>query len=217
MLVKIAIVVPAFNEADSIARVVAAISPYGTPIVVDDASADDTGARAASAGAIVVRHVFNLGYDQALATGFDKAVDIDADAIVTIDGDGQLDSAAIGVVLDKLERVPLVLGTRSSDAPRFAETLFNLYTRIRFGVPDVLCGLKGFRMEHYLEHQFRAGSSSVHTAMALALLRGREPFALVPVTVKPRLGASRYGGVWRANVRILRALGGAVWNDLWRR
>ncbi len=194
--------------------VVAAISRYGTPIVVDDASADETGARAASAGAIVVRHELNRGYDQALLSGFDKAVEIGSDAIVTIDADGQLDSAAIGAVLDKLEHLPLVLGTRSSGAARFAEALFNRYAQSRFGVTDILCGLKGFRTEAYFRHRTCADSSSVHTALALALVREGAPFAQVPVAVKPRLGASRYGGIWRANMRILRALGAAINTDL---
>ena len=64
---KVAIVVPAFNEAESIADVVAAIRDYGTPIVVDDASVDATALQAQAAGAIVVRHRRNLGYDGALA------------------------------------------------------------------------------------------------------------------------------------------------------
>ena len=56
-----AIVIPAFNEADSIAAVVSAVSAYGTPIVVDDGSSDDTATLAARAGAVVVRHDVNRG------------------------------------------------------------------------------------------------------------------------------------------------------------
>ena len=197
---KTAIVVPAFNEAESITPMVAAICAYGTPIVVDDASTDDTGRRAVAAGAMVVRHETNRGYDGALASGFRKAEEIGADCIVTIDADGQLDTGAIAPVLDKLEkRAQVVFGIRSAGAARFAEMLFNFYTRFRFGVPDILCGLKAFRTEAYLRHRSCADSSSVYTAVALALLREGAPFALVPVAVRPRLGASRYGGIWRAN------------------
>ena len=70
---KAAIVIPAFNEADSIGDVVAAVSAYGTPIVVDDGSSDDTGLLASKAGAVVVRQEVNDGYDAALSRGFDKA------------------------------------------------------------------------------------------------------------------------------------------------
>ena len=212
---KTAIVVPAFNEADSIASVVAAIRAYGTPIVVDDASSDNTDKQAAAAGAMVVRHKTNRGYDGALASGFRRAEEIGVESIVTIDADSQLDPAAIPSVLDRLEKhTQVVLGIRSTGAARFSEMLFNLYTRSRFGVPDILCGLKGFRTEAYARHRHCFATPSVHTALALALLREGAPFDIVPVPVQPRRGRSRYGGVWRGNVRILRALAGALHDDL---
>ena len=217
--VTAAIVIPAFNEADSIASVVAAVAGYGTPIVVDDGSADDTGARAAAAGGLVVRQEPNRGYDAALASGFAKADEIGADLIVTIDADGQLNSAAIPAVFSQLTtgQAMLVLGVRQNGAGRWSESLFNLYSRLRFGVPDILCGLKGFRTEVYRPHRARAAMPSVHTALALALLRAGTPFALVPVEVRSRAGRSRFGGAWRANIKILRALGRAVIDDLGRR
>ena len=212
---KTAIVIPAFNEAESIVSVVTAIGAYGTPIVVDDASTDETSKRATAAGAMVVRHETNRGYDGALASGFHRAEEIGAESIVTIDADGQLDSAAIPPALDRLEKhAHVVLGIRSTGAARFSEMLFNRYTRFRFGVPDILCGLKAFRTEAYARHRNCTGAASVHTALALALLREGATFALVPVPVHPRRGRSRYGGVWRGNIRILRALAGAVRDDL---
>ena len=140
---KAAIVIPAFNEADSIGDVVAAVSAYGTPIVVDDGSSDDTGLLASKAGAVVVRQEVNDGYDAALSRGFDKADEIGADVVVTTDADGQLDTAAIPRALEKLAKVDLVLGVRDTGAARYSEALFNLYSRARFGVPDILCGFQG--------------------------------------------------------------------------
>ena len=217
--VTAAIVIPAFNEADSIAGVVAAVAGYGTPIVVDDGSTDDTGSRAAAAGGLVVHQEPNRGYDGALASGFAKADEIGADLIATIDADGQLDSTAIPAVFSQLTtgQAKLVLGVRQNGAARWSESLFNLYSRLRFGVPDILCGLKGFCTEVYRPHRACAATPSVHTALALALLRAGTPFALVPVAVKTRPGQSRFGGAWRANVKILRALGRALVDDLVQR
>jgi glycosyltransferase involved in cell wall biosynthesis len=217
--VTVAIVIPAFNEADSIAAVVTAVSAYGTPVVVDDGSSDETGARAAAAGAVVVRQDSNRGYDAALARGFAKAEEIGADVIVSADADGQLDPASIPAILRALNEGPaqFVLGIRNTGAARWSEALCNLYTQWRFGVPDILCGMKGFRVELYRSHRGWMDGRSVYTAMALALLRAGVPFALVPVAVKSRPGASRFGGVWKANVRILRALGQALVNDIARR
>ena len=47
----VAIVIPAYNEAATIAGVVDSVSPHGMPIVVDDCSTDDTGTYALAAGA----------------------------------------------------------------------------------------------------------------------------------------------------------------------
>lgn len=213
---KAAIVIPAFNEAESIAAVIAAVSAYGTPVVVDDGSSDDTGARAAAAGAVVVRQDPNRGYDAALARGFAKADEIGAEFVVTADADGQLSPASIPPILAELSNGPaeFVLGVRETGAARWSEALFNLYTRLRFGVPDILCGMKGFRIDTYRAHREWMNTPSVYTAMALAALRSRCPFALVPVAVKSRPGASRFGGLWKANIKIARSLGHALVNEL---
>jgi glycosyltransferase involved in cell wall biosynthesis len=215
--VRAAIVIPAFNEADSIANVVAAVAAYGTPVVVDDGSDDDTGARAAAAGAVVVRHDRNGGYDKALASGFAKADEIGADVIVTTDADGQLNACAIPTVLDHLREVPLVIGVRERGAGRWSESLFNIYARLRFRVADILCGMKGFRTDLYRAHRAQAGLPSVFTALALAMLRAGTPFATVMIGVRARHGRSRFGGAWRGNVKILRALGMAFRDDLFGR
>jgi glycosyltransferase involved in cell wall biosynthesis len=215
--VKAAIVIPAFNEAGSIASAVAAVAPYGTPVVVDDGSEDDTGARAATAGAVVVRHEHNGGYDMALATGFAKADEIGAEVIVSTDADGQLNANAIPMILQRLNDVPLVLGIRQNGAARWSEALFNIYARLRFGVSDILCGMKGFRTDIYRPFRAQAVLPSVHTALVLALLRAGTPFALVPVAVRARPGVSRFGGAWRGNIKILRALTYALRDDCLRR
>ncbi len=212
-----AIVIPAFNEAGSIADVVAAVACYGTPVVVDDGSDDDTGARAKAAGAVVVRHERNGGYDKALASGFAKADEIGAEVIVTTDADGQLNTGAISAVLGRLSEVPLVIGVRESGGGRWSESLFNVYTRLRFGVADILCGMKGFRTDLYRPYRAQAALPSVFTALALAMLRAGAPFATVPVGVRARPGRSRFGGAWRGNIKILRALGAALRADLFGR
>lgn len=214
---KVAIVIPAFNEAESIAAVVTAVRAYGTPVVVDDGSSDDTGERALAAGAVVVRQHPNRGYDAALARGFEKAAEIGADVIVTTDADGQLDTTAIPVALDKMNDADLVLGVRQTPPARWAERLFNRYTQVRFGVPDILCGMKAFRVDQWYAESARMAEQSVYTALALSLLRRGKLLALVPVGVRPRDGISRFGASWRGEWRILRAFALAIREDIVRR
>ncbi len=82
--------VPAFNEAQVIGGVLAGVrAVYPLVIVVDDCSTDATAVHASGAGAIVLRHVINLGQGAALQTGISYALRQGADAIVTFDADGQ--------------------------------------------------------------------------------------------------------------------------------
>ncbi|HET9898586.1 MAG TPA: glycosyltransferase family 2 protein [Streptosporangiaceae bacterium] len=68
----LAVIIPARNESDRISATVkaaAAIPGVDLVIVVDDGSADGTGAQAAHAGAVVSRHAVNRGKAAAMETG----------------------------------------------------------------------------------------------------------------------------------------------------
>ena len=91
---KIAVVVPAYNEGESVGDVIRQIPKEvcGEPtavLVVDDGSRDDTGEEAAKAGAIVARHVINRGGGAALRTGYRLMAESGALVVVTLDADGQ--------------------------------------------------------------------------------------------------------------------------------
>ncbi|HWM64671.1 MAG TPA: glycosyltransferase family 2 protein, partial [Solirubrobacterales bacterium] len=91
---KVAVVVPAYNEADNIGvvldRMPAEVCGVEISVlVVDDGSRDGTGDVAAKHGAIVARHVINRGGGAALRTGYRLMVDSGAEVVVTLDADGQ--------------------------------------------------------------------------------------------------------------------------------
>jgi glycosyltransferase involved in cell wall biosynthesis len=107
-------VVPALNERDSVAAVVERVANYvDEVIVIDDGSSDDTGAVAAGAGAIVIRHPDRRGVGAAVASGLVRAKDVGATAVVQVDGDGQHDADGIRDLLAALDSgADLVIGTR---------------------------------------------------------------------------------------------------------
>ena len=87
---QVVAVIPAYNEERFIGSVVLKARQHvDRVIVVDDGSTDATGAIAAAAGAIVLRHEPNQGKGAALNTGFHHARDLGARAVVLLDGDGQ--------------------------------------------------------------------------------------------------------------------------------
>src|SRR6185369_11976811 len=96
------IVIPAYCEEPVIGDVVRdAMRVADAVIVVDDGSTDQTGERARSAGAIVVRHAINRGAGAATSTGIIAATRLGATAIATMDADGQHRAEDVGHVLDR--------------------------------------------------------------------------------------------------------------------
>jgi len=109
------IVMPAFNEEECVADVVAEVFkqlPGVQCLVVDDGSVDDTAKRARAAGAIVVVLPFNLGVGAAMRVGFRYALDGGYRNVVQIDSDGQHNPAEVPKLLTELESADLVLGAR---------------------------------------------------------------------------------------------------------
>lgn len=113
------VVIPAYNEADTIGDVVSslpdAVHGYAVrALVVSDGSVDETTEIAAANGAMVVEHPINQGQGGALKTGFEVALENDAAIVVTADGDGQhpaaeLDRLVAPIVRDEAD---YVMGSR---------------------------------------------------------------------------------------------------------
>lgn len=86
------VIIPAYNEAETVADVIAAIHRLGPAynvVVVDDGSTDATAAVAKRAGAEVIQLPFNLGIGGAMQTGYRYALRNDYDVAVQCDADGQ--------------------------------------------------------------------------------------------------------------------------------
>lgn len=112
---KTLVVMPAFNEEESVRKVVLEVFeklPGISCLVVDDGSSDETTAEALAAGARVAKLPFNLGVGGAMRVGFRYALEQGFDNVVQIDADGQHDPAGVLALLARLDNADLVLGAR---------------------------------------------------------------------------------------------------------
>lgn len=165
---RIAVVIPAFNEARSIAEVVRDVVDHGyAPIVVDDGSSDETGAEARGAGATVLRHWVNRGYGAALTTGSDWAVERGYEIVVHFDADGQHAVEEIEAIVEPVTagEADATIGSRFLGEGRRIPLLRKILIKAAITFTRVLSGVK-LSDAH---NGFRAFSSS-----ALRQLKCRE-------------------------------------------
>ena len=114
---RILIIVPAYNEAESIASTIDSIradAPWADIAVVNDGSQDATAEIARSKGVILLNLPYNLGIGGAMQTGYIFACERGYDVAIQVDGDGQHDPAYIPVLLAPMETgaADLVIGSR---------------------------------------------------------------------------------------------------------
>jgi glycosyltransferase involved in cell wall biosynthesis len=206
------VVIPAFNEAGTIGKVLEAIreaDPVLPLLVVDDGSTDDTAGAARRAGAVVLRLPINLGYGIALQTGYKYALREGYDCVVQLDGDGQHEPADIPRLLGVLQRdtADLALGSRflgetayRPGLPRAAgmrlfRALTFLLTGVRFS--DVTSGYQALNrevLEFFATERYPADYPDADVLVMLT--RAGFRITEVPVRMYPRRnGGSMHAGL----------------------
>jgi glycosyltransferase involved in cell wall biosynthesis len=201
----LSVVIPAFNEADVIARAVAeaeaALAPHFRQfeiIVIDDGSTDDTAAEVfsalpASTHTRILWHDDNRGYGAALRTGFEAAR---FELVAFTDADCQFDLTDLARLVPLAAEVPIVAGYRADRKDplrrRFLSWGYNVLARALCGtrVRDVDCALKVFRREVLEGLMPESRGFFVNTEMMTRARQLGLDVAEVPVTHRPRAGGA---------------------------
>jgi glycosyltransferase involved in cell wall biosynthesis len=203
---QVVIIIPAFNEENTIANVVQSVKKYGDVIVVNDASIDSTEKRARGSGAIVINHNQNKGYDQALNSGFIEAERRNYDAVITFDADGQHRPFYIKKVIEMLDDGADIVITNRDIHQRVAESFFSFITKKIYGIYDPLSGLKGYRISIYKSLGHFDSYGSIGTELMLFAVKNGYSMKQFPIKLKERIDAPRFGKALNANYKIFRAM-----------
>ena len=204
---RIAIVIPALNEARTITPIIEGVKEYGTVIVVNDGSTDDTEELSEKAGAEVVTHSRNIGYDMALYSGFSRAAELGKEFIVSIDADGQHNPKDMLEMLKVICTGESKLALAYRDKPaRVAEYLFRIVAKRQYGINDILCGLKAFHVDLFREYGHIMKAQTMGTGLAIRSIKAGNKPIQVPISVKNRLDSPRIGRIFKANLRILNGM-----------
>jgi glycosyltransferase involved in cell wall biosynthesis len=208
---SLSIVMPAKNEAGTIATVVSEARRNfvnAEIIVVDDGSSDNTAALARDAGAQVISHPVSLGNGAAVKTGVRAAK---GEVLVLMDGDGQHSATEIPPLLEMLERgYGMIVGARDFGSHAnfgrlFANGVYNGLASLISGhrILDLTSGFRAVRANQFKQFLYLLPNGfSYPTTITMAFLRSGYPVGFVPVNASKRTGKSHIKPI-RDGVRFL--------------
>jgi len=189
---RIAIVIPVYNEQETVVGVVNEAKKYGDIILVDDNSTDNTYKLLKNENIKILRNSKNIGYEKSLYIGFKNATKTNYEIIVSIDGDGQHPIKFIPLFIRYLDKgADLVVGNRSKKQ-RLGEYLFSFFFNIISGIKDPLCGMKAFKTKIYSEKKFPFFTSIGSEILTYCIAKNKK-IRQININTEARLGKSRFG------------------------
>jgi glycosyltransferase involved in cell wall biosynthesis len=197
---ELSIVIPVFNEAASLAALIESIHALRLAraeiIVVDDGSTDDSAEVALNAGAVVIRHPYNIGNGAAVKTGIRAAK---GRLLLFMDGDGQHKPEDIPKLLAEAGTYHMVVGARAKGSKlRFhryaANQLYNMLATYvtQFQIQDLTSGFRVLTRREALRFiDLLPNTFSYPTTLTLAFLRSGFTVRYVPIRTLYRAGQSK--------------------------
>ena len=212
MKLRVLVVIPAYNEAESIGAVISDVKKEikGADIlIINDKSTDETAAVVEKyKGVKLINNIFNLGYAYSIQTGIKYARKHDYDFVIQMDADGQHPASEAKKLLEKAEKrdADIVLGSRyfkSSEYPapffrRFGTRMFEWLIRI-FCNRKITDPLTGFQVlnKRTIEAYSKAGAYPEYPDAGLIIEMLMRGYKIVEVPVKMKIrenGESMHAG-----------------------
>ena len=190
---KTCVLIPSFNEERTIGSIVREIKDMGLDvIVVDDGSSDDTQKVASENGALVMRHVKNMGKGASIKEGFDFILrTTNFDAVIVMDGDGQHNPGDIPKFITRAEEYgdDIIIGNRMTlpkDMPfaRLATNKFMsflLSTMCKQSIPDTQCGFRLIKRKIFKAIDLESKKYDLESEFLIQASRKQFKIASVPI------------------------------------
>ena len=219
---SIVITITAYNEEKNLANVLETARKYGTLIVVDDGSFDNTSSIAKEYNAHVIKHPFNLGQGIAVLTGFKVALTHPCQFIVEMDGDGQHNPNDIPKFISRFEETnsdivvgSRILGSNHKNAPLIRRVFLPHFTWVinkltGYSMTDSMCGFRVFKADslrrvHYVLDQLQE-PQYLAAEMFIRFSRAGLTISEIPIHLVDRQHGMSYKGCMRYGWGVIRAI-----------
>ncbi|MEW6673425.1 MAG: glycosyltransferase family 2 protein [Thermodesulfobacteriota bacterium] len=207
---KVSIIIPAFNEANTIGGLVGTIKtlyPDYEVIVINDGSGDDTAAAAKYSGATVYSHPYNIGNGAAIKSGIKVA---GGDILVFMDGDNQHGPEDIAELIKYLPAYDMVVGARSMGAHAswsraIGNKLYNWLASYvaKFSIKDLTSGFRAVKADLARNFLYLLPNTySYPTTLTLGVLRNGGSVKYLPIKIKKRKSGKSNISLFRDGVRF---------------
>lgn len=202
---SVSVIIPAFNEEDSIGDVIQEIQslyPGFEIVVINDGSTDRTAEIAVAAGAKVYSHPYNIGNGAAVKTGIRNA---QGDVLVFMDGDGQHAPGDIEQMLACLPAYDMVVGARlkggqASLGRAIGNRLYNWMASYvaNFKIKDLTSGFRVVKADIARNFLYLLPNTySYPTTITLGILRTGLSVKYIPIDICRRKSG-------KSNIRIVK-------------
>ncbi|MDJ0986007.1 MAG: glycosyltransferase family 2 protein [Desulfobacterales bacterium] len=191
---KVSVVIPAFNESQTIADLIHRILqryPEFEVVVIDDGSDDNTAEVAADAGARVYSHPYNIGNGAAIKSGIRAAT---GEILVFMDADGQHDPEDMGRMLAHMPEFDMVVGARAKGSQAsigrsIGNKIYNWLGSYvsKFQIQDLTSGFRAVKADVARSFVYLLPNTySYPTTITLGVLRTGRSVKYIPITARPR-------------------------------
>lgn len=200
---KVLIIVPAYNEAENIERVISTIKekcPQYDYLIVNDGSRDNTEEICIQKGYHFVSHPINLGLAAGVQTGMLYAYKNGYDAAIQLDGDGQHDPDYIKEMAAEIEKgYNIVIGSRfvTDKKPKslrmLGSNLIQFAVKLTTGktIKDPTSGMRMFDKKMIKKLALAVDLGPEPDTVAL-LVRGGATFSEIQVEMHDRIAGESY-------------------------
>jgi len=197
---KVSIILPAKNEAESLATLLPVLRknfPEEEIIVVDDGSTDNTAEICEQNQVTVITHVYSMGNGAAIKTGARNA---SGSILMFMDADGQHKPEDINRLLEKIhDGYAMAVGARQMNTHasllrRVGNTIYNKLASLMTGYPieDLTSGFRAARARHFRKFLYLLPNKfSYPTTSTMAFFRSGLPVAYVPIKAMNRAGDAK--------------------------